>query len=100
MDPEAIHAALDALREDGLAPERTPHPLALRLPPGAPVLTSRAWRDGLVELQDAGSQAVAEMTGAQPGETVLDYKPGGPGRIFRVLTYRADHPGVQRILSL
>lgn len=75
-----VEKALDTLREDGLAPERTPHPLALRLPPGAPVLTSRAWRDGLVELQDAGSQAVAEMTGAQPGETVLDYCAGGGGK--------------------
>ena len=55
-------------------------PLALRLPPGSPVLTSRAWREGMVELQDAGSQTVAAMLEARPGETILDYCAGGGGK--------------------
>ncbi len=55
-------------------------PLALRLPSGSPVLASRAWSDGMVELQDAGSQAVAAMLDARPGETILDYCAGGGGK--------------------
>lgn len=72
--------ALAALEEDGISHAEPRPPLALRLPPGTPVLTTRAWREGLVELQDAGSQAVAAMTGARPGETVLDACAGGGGK--------------------
>ena len=28
------------------------------------------------------------------GEAVLDFKPGGPGRTFRVVPIHADHPGL------
>lgn len=31
------------------------------------------------------------------GDTVLDYKPGGPGRFFRVVPIAADHPGLARL---
>ncbi|NNC80561.1 MAG: hypothetical protein HKN94_10460 [Acidimicrobiales bacterium] len=33
------------------------------------------------------------------GETVLDFKPGGPGRTFRVVPIAADHPGLKRVLG-
>ena len=62
-------------------------PLALRLPPGSPVLASRAWGDGLVELQDAGSQTVAAMLEAKPGETVLDYCAGGGGKTLALAAH-------------
>lgn len=39
-----------------------------------------AYRDGLVELQDVSSQAVAETAGVLPGMTVLDYCAGGGGK--------------------
>lgn len=41
---------------------------------------SRAYRDGLVELQDASSQAVASMAGITPGMRVLDFCAGGGGK--------------------
>ena len=31
---------------------------------------------------------------APDGDTVLDFKPGGPGRTFRVVPVAADHPGL------
>lgn len=39
-----------------------------------------AYRDGLVELQDVSSQAVAEAAQVAPGMTVLDYCAGGGGK--------------------
>ena len=82
--------AITALREDGISDVQTLPPTALRLPPGAPVLRSRAWRDGLVELQDAGSQAVAAMTGARSGETVLDACAGGGGKTLALAAAMED----------
>lgn len=73
--------AMAALRGDGLDAVLIPAaPLGLRLPPAAPVLNTTAWREGLVELQDAGSQAVAALLAAQPGERVLDFCAGGGGK--------------------
>ncbi len=72
--------AILALGESGLDPLPLAAPTALRLPAGSAVAHSRAWREGLVELQDAGSQAIAAMVGAQPGETVLDYCAGAGGK--------------------
>jgi len=72
--------ALAALHAEGLEAVPLDRPNALRLHPAAPVLNSRAWREGMVELQDAGSQAVATLTDAAPGEVVLDYCAGGGGK--------------------
>ena len=49
---------------------------------GAPDDISRReeYRDGLVELQDLGSQHVVQMCGAQPGMTVLDLCAGAGGK--------------------
>lgn len=33
------------------------------------------------------------------GDTVMDFRPGGPGRTFRVIPIAADHPGLTRILQ-
>ena len=44
------------------------------------VASSRAYKDGLVELQDASSQAAALFAGAKPGMRVLDYCAGGGGK--------------------
>lgn len=41
---------------------------------------SAAYRDGLVELQDASSQAATWFAGATPGMKILDYCAGGGGK--------------------
>ena len=55
-------------------------PDALRLPEGFPVEQSAAWKDGLVEVQDAGSQWIAAACAVQPGMTVLDLCAGAGGK--------------------
>lgn len=59
-------------------PSAAPH--GLRLPHGTPVEQWEAWRDGLIEVQDTGSQLACLAVGAQPGETVVDLCAGGGGK--------------------
>ncbi|WP_420146277.1 RsmB/NOP family class I SAM-dependent RNA methyltransferase [Sphingobium sp.] len=55
-------------------------PDGLRLPEGYPVEQQTAWKDGLVEVQDAGSQWISAACGVQPGMTVLDLCAGAGGK--------------------
>jgi 16S rRNA (cytosine967-C5)-methyltransferase len=60
--------------------EPTAAPLGLRLPPGTPVEQWEAWREGLIEVQDTGSQIACLAVAAEPGETVVDLCAGGGGK--------------------
>ncbi len=53
---------------------------ALRLSPGTPVESWDTFRDGLIEVQDAGSQLACQTVGAAPGETVIDLCAGAGGK--------------------
>jgi 16S rRNA (cytosine967-C5)-methyltransferase len=55
-------------------------PVGLRLPDAIAVEESEAWRSGLVEVQDEGSQILALACAAAPGETVLDLCAGAGGK--------------------
>lgn len=55
-------------------------PQGLRLPSGTGVEQWEQWRDGLVEVQDHGSQLVCEAFAARPGETVIDLCAGAGGK--------------------
>ncbi len=78
----SVEAALAALAADGFRAEPLPQaPHALRLHDNPRLLgASRAYGEGLVELQDVSSQRAAAMAGAAPGMTVLDYCAGGGGK--------------------
>lgn len=61
--------------------ETTPlSPLGLRLTGKARLGGTQAFRDGLVEVQDEGSQILALLCGAEPGMTVVDYCAGAGGK--------------------
>ena len=55
-------------------------PHGLRFPGGTPVDQWHAFRAGLVEVQDGGSQLACEVVGARPGETVIDLCAGAGGK--------------------
>lgn len=55
-------------------------PDALRLPEGTPVEQSPAYRDGSVEVQDIGSQMIAQACAAAPGMTIIDLCAGAGGK--------------------
>ncbi|MFD2175391.1 RsmB/NOP family class I SAM-dependent RNA methyltransferase [Rhodobacter lacus] len=75
-------AAQAALAAEGI--ETAPHPLAataLEVSSGARKLSkSHAYETGLVELQDAASQAMLALMPLAPGARVLDYCAGGGGK--------------------
>ncbi|MFM5894902.1 MAG: RsmB/NOP family class I SAM-dependent RNA methyltransferase [Novosphingobium sp.] len=60
--------------------ERAAAPDALRFPAGTPVEQWDAYKDGRIEVQDAGSQLCCLAVHAEPGETVLDLCAGAGGK--------------------
>lgn len=73
--------ALAALKADGVEVEPTAiSPLGLRLPARRPIEHWTAFRSGLVEVQDEGSQIVALLVDAKPGMKVADYCAGAGGK--------------------
>jgi 16S rRNA (cytosine967-C5)-methyltransferase len=75
--------ALKAARDEIVLPaEARPleAPNGLRLAAGTPVEQWEAYRDGLVEVQDGGSQLACEAVAARPGETVIDLCAGAGGK--------------------
>lgn len=63
-----------------VAAERLPIEGALRLPAGTMVEHWPAFAEGLIEVQDAGSQLACLATAARPGETVIDLCAGAGGK--------------------
>ncbi len=64
-----------------LPAEPAPHsPLGLRLPEGFRVEETEAWRSGLVEVQDEGSQLLVLACQARAGMTVVDLCAGAGGK--------------------
>ncbi len=90
-------AARAVLAAEGIDTAPGPHAdTCLRAAPGARVAASEAYRSGLVELQDAASQAVADFAAARPGETVLDFCAGAGGK---ALALAAAMGGAGRVLA-
>jgi 16S rRNA (cytosine967-C5)-methyltransferase len=86
------------LREEGV--ETVPAPRARH---GLVVTTSRpnllaleSFREGLFEVQDEGSQLVASLCGARPGETILDACAGAGGK---TLALAGDLRGEGRLVA-
>jgi 16S rRNA (cytosine967-C5)-methyltransferase len=74
-------AALAALAAEGLGAVPTPlSPIGLRLPARLALTAQAAFRDGLVEVQDEGSQLLALLTDARPGQAVVDFCAGAGGK--------------------
>ncbi|MCC7282395.1 MAG: RsmB/NOP family class I SAM-dependent RNA methyltransferase [Acetobacteraceae bacterium] len=75
---DATRAALAA---EGFEAANTPYsPWGLRLAARAPVTGAKSFRDGLVEIQDEGSQLIALLVDARPGMRVLDFCAGAGGK--------------------
>jgi 16S rRNA (cytosine967-C5)-methyltransferase len=68
-------------------------PDALRLPTGTMVDQLPAWQDGLIEIQDVGSQMVAAAARAEPGMQVIDLCAGAGGKAL-TLAAAMDNRGV------
>lgn len=83
--------ARDALAKAGLKAEPTRlSSWGLRLPGRQNVTVSAPFRDGLVEIQDEGSQLVALLAGAAPGMRVADYCAGAGGKTLALAMTMAN----------
>ena len=90
---------LRATREDALPslPEAvpTPHsPIGLRLPDGSRIEEHEAWRSGMVEVQDEGSQLLSLGCGAAPGMTVVDLCAGAGGKTLALAAEMRNEGGL------
>ncbi|MDQ2088419.1 RsmB/NOP family class I SAM-dependent RNA methyltransferase [Marimonas arenosa] len=99
--------AMAALAEEEIPAEPAElAPTALKVTAGARRISqSRAYREGLVELQDAASQAAMETLPLRDGMTVLDYCAGGGGKTLALAgraraTYYAHDANPQRMRDL
>ena len=76
-----------------LIPEAEPcplSPLGLRLPEGFRVEETEAWRSGLVEIQDEGSQLLCFGCEAKPGMLAVDLCAGAGGKTLALAAEMGD----------
>ncbi len=72
---------LARLTADGLAAEATHlSPIGIRMGGRPSIMAHPLYRDGTIEIQDEGSQLVALMTDARPGQEVMDFCAGAGGK--------------------
>ena len=77
--------ALKALALEGLYAQPTTYsPWGLRLQNRQSVTAGKAFQDGLVEIQDEGSQLIALALDAQPGMRVVDFCAGAGGKTLAI----------------
>src|SRR6185436_12106910 len=103
---EEVHARF---ARDGIEAQETPYsPAGLRLA-GKPAINRHAlFRDGLVEVQDEGSQVLAWLLAPRRGEMVADYCAGAGGvyaldvsaRRLAALGPRAARAGVTNVHTI
>jgi 16S rRNA (cytosine967-C5)-methyltransferase len=73
--------AMAALAASDIAAVPTPlSPIGLRVRGRPPLATLSCFRDGLIEVQDEGSQLVALLADARPGMRVVDFCAGAGGK--------------------
>jgi 16S rRNA (cytosine967-C5)-methyltransferase len=83
--------ALARLRADYVECEPTPiSPLGIRVGGKVRLGGTRAFKEGLVEVQDEGSQIVSMLVGARPGMTVVDYCAGAGGKTLALAASMGD----------
>ena len=72
---------LKALIQEGLDPSPTPHStLGIRLGKRGALFGMKVFRDGWFEIQDEGSQLIAQLVQAKPGEKGIDFCAGAGGK--------------------
>ena len=84
-------AARDALAAEGLSAAPTPwSPVGLRLTERVPLGGLAVFKQGLVEVQDEGSQIAALLADARPGMRVVDFCAGAGGKTLALAAQMAN----------
>jgi 16S rRNA (cytosine967-C5)-methyltransferase len=69
-------------------------PAGLRVPSDAPIEQLPAYKDGQLEVQDAGSQFVSLAAGVERGQHVVDLCAGGGGKTLALAAAMANHGSI------
>ena len=90
-------AAIAQLSSIGMHPRATPHSaLGIRLSKREPVMTTKLYNEGALEIQDEGSQILASLVEASEGQKVIDLCAGAGGKTLAIAA-RMNNKG--RILA-
>lgn len=90
-----LKAALDETKAALPDAEPTPYaPDGLRLPNGTNVEQLPAFRDGMIEVQDEGSQLVGMAVGAAPGQRIVDLCAGAGGKTLQLAAAMANEGAI------
>ena len=74
-----------ALDKDGYFGVPTPiSPIGVRLKKRIAAFNTQAFKDGMFEMQDAGSQVAALLVQAKPGQKVIDFCAGAGGKTLAI----------------
>ena len=96
QDRAPLDVRVNALKADRatldlpVAGETLPTAQGLRLPFGTQVESWDAYREGLIEVQDGGSQLACEAVAARAGETVIDLCAGAGGKTLALAAAMAN----------
>jgi 16S rRNA (cytosine967-C5)-methyltransferase len=83
--------AIERLQEDEIVAEATPlSPIGLRVESRANVTASRAYKEGLIEIQDEASQIAALLTGTKANVLTLDLCAGAGGKTLALAAMMKD----------
>lgn len=81
-----------ALEREGVSAEETRYaPLGLRVFERIPLATLEAFRSGLIEVQDEGSQLAALLADARSGMRVVDFCAGAGGKTLALAAAMGNH---------
>ncbi|MBM3565622.1 MAG: RsmB/NOP family class I SAM-dependent RNA methyltransferase, partial [Alphaproteobacteria bacterium] len=84
-------AAREALAEERIETEPTPlSPWGLRVRGAARVAETAAFKKGLIEIQDEGSQIAALLVDVRPGMTAVDYCAGAGGKTLALAAMMSE----------
>ncbi len=83
--------ALAALHADYIQAEPTPlSPIGIRVAGKVRLGGTRAFKEGMVEVQDEGSQLISLLVGARPGMSVVDFCAGAGGKTLALAASMAE----------
>ena len=94
---QSREAVIGRLAKDGIAAAPTPlSPLGIRVEGRPPLAGHPLFRSGVIEVQDEGSQLVALLADARPGQQVADFCAGAGGK---ALAMAARMQGKGRVVA-
>jgi 16S rRNA (cytosine967-C5)-methyltransferase len=83
--------AIAALAREGVEGKPTPlSPLGIRVAGRPPLASLNCFKQGMIEVQDEGSQLVALLSDARPGQRVIDFCAGAGGKTLALAAAMAN----------